>query len=165
MIENTGGYIRQLRGSCHYKARTEQALQQYAGPFSVKAAHSFAEGDGTKYTEDMYLLLRWVLNALALLLVAYVVPGFHVASFYSALIVALLLGIVNAVIRPVLLLLTLPVTVLTLGLFAFVVNAILLLFVATIVKGFTIDTFASALVGGALLWLIAWATGALLEKR
>jgi putative membrane protein len=113
----------------------------------------------------MYLLLRWILNALALLLVAYLVPGFHVASFYSALIVALILGIVNAIIRPILILLTLPVTILTLGLFALVINALLILFVATIVKGFSIDGFGPAFIGGTLLWLMAWATGALLEHK
>ena len=112
----------------------------------------------------MHLLLRWLLNALALLAVAYIVPGFHVASFYTALIVALILGIVNAVIRPILLLLTLPVTILTLGLFALILNALLILFVSTIVKGFSIDGFGAAFVGGTLLWLIAWATGALLKE-
>jgi putative membrane protein len=112
----------------------------------------------------MQLLLRWVINALALLVVAYIVPGFHVASFYTALMVALILGIINAVIRPILLLLTLPVTVLTLGLFALILNALLILFVSSIVKGFTIDGFWPALVGGTLLWLIAWITGSMLKK-
>ncbi len=113
----------------------------------------------------MYLLLRWVFNAIALLLVAYLIPGFHVDSFYTALIVALVLGIINAVIRPILIILTLPVTILTLGLFALVINALLILFVSTVIKGFSVDGFGPAFIGGALLWLIAWATGSILEKK
>ena len=113
----------------------------------------------------MHLLLRWILNAMALLVVAYLIPGFHVDSFYTALIVALVLGIVNAIIRPILIILTLPVTILTLGIFALVINAILILFVSTIVKGFSVAGFGPAFMGGILLWVISWATGAILEKK
>lgn len=113
----------------------------------------------------MYLLLRWVINALALLLVAYLVPGFHVESFYTAVVVALILGIVNAIIRPILIILTLPVTILTLGLFALIINALLILFVSTIVEGFAIDGFGPAFIGGTLLWIIAWLSGAFLERK
>ena len=72
-----------------------------------------------------YLLFRWVINAIALLVVANVVPGFGVSTFYTALIAALVLGLVNALIRPLLFILTLPVTILTLGLFTFVLNALM----------------------------------------
>ena len=112
----------------------------------------------------MYILLRWFLNAVVLLLVAYLVPGFHVASFYTALIVALVLGIVNAIIKPVLIVLTLPITILTLGLFTFVINAALILFVATIVKGFTVDGFIPALIAGVILWIAAWLASAATKK-
>jgi len=111
----------------------------------------------------MYLLLRWLLNALALLLVAYVVPGFEVASIYAALIAALILGFVNAIIRPILLLLTLPITLLSLGLFSFVINALMLWFVATIVKGFDLHGFGTAILAAFLLWLVGFMTSALLE--
>ncbi len=105
-----------------------------------------------------YLLFRWILNALALLFVAYVVPGFGVESFYTALIAAIILGLVNALVRPLLFILTLPVTILTLGLFSFVVNALMLWLVSTIVKGLTIDGFVPALLGAIVLWAISLLT-------
>ena len=81
------------------------------------------------------LLARWILNAAALLLVAYLYPGVQVQDFVAALFAALVLGLVNAVIRPLLVILTLPVTLLTLGLFLFVINAFLFWLVAELVKG------------------------------
>lgn len=112
----------------------------------------------------MFILLRWLINALALLLVAYIVPGFVVAGFYPALIAALLLGLMNAVVRPILLILTLPITLITLGLFTFVINALMLWFTSTIVKGFDITTFSAALFGAVILWLIGMVTNALLDS-
>ena len=82
------------------------------------------------------LLARWIVNAAALLLVAYLYPGVQVTSFFAALVAALALGLVNAVIRPVLVILTLPVTLLTLGLFLFVINALLFWLVAEVIRGF-----------------------------
>ncbi len=113
---------------------------------------------------NMQLLLRWLLNAAALLLVAYLVPGVHVAGFYAALIAALVLGIVNALIRPLLILLTLPITILTLGLFTLVINAFLLWFVSTVVKGFAIDGFVPALLGALVLWAMSVITNSLLQN-
>ncbi len=112
----------------------------------------------------MYLLLRWLLSALTLLLVAYLVPGFIVANIYAALIAALILGFVNAIIRPILLLLTLPITLLSLGLFTFVINALMLWIVSTIVKGFDIESFGTALLAAVILWLVGFVTNALLES-
>lgn len=111
------------------------------------------------------LLLRWIINAAALLLVAYLYPGVTVASFGAAMIAALVLGLVNAVIRPVLLLLTLPVTVLTLGLFIFVINALLFWLVAEVVQGFQVGGFLSALVGSVLYSVITLLTSWLLFPR
>ncbi len=108
------------------------------------------------------LLLVWLVNALALLALPYVVPSVRVESFYSALIAALLLGFVNTLIRPVLVLLTLPVTVLTLGLFIFVINALLFWFVASFVKGFSVAGFWSAFFGAIAYSLISWAASSLL---
>jgi putative membrane protein len=110
------------------------------------------------------IILRWLFNALALLLVAGLVSGFQVSSIGTALIVALVLGLVNAVIRPVLVILTLPINILTLGLFTFVINALMLLLVSSVVKGFTIDGFGPALEGALILWLISLATNALLNS-
>lgn len=103
------------------------------------------------------LLLRWLLSALALLAVAYLYPGVRVDSFFAAAMAALVLGLVNAVIRPILVILTLPVTIVTLGLFLFVINALLFWFVAEIVKGFTVQGFLAALVGSVLYSLITLA--------
>jgi putative membrane protein len=98
----------------------------------------------------LLLLVRWLLNAGLLLLVAYVYPGVGFASFGAAFLAALVLGLVNAVIRPILLVLTLPVTILTLGLFIFVINAVLFWLVAEIVPGFHVNGFLAALVGSIL---------------
>lgn len=111
----------------------------------------------------MIVLLRWVLSALSLLLVAYLVPGVMVDGFYAALITAAILGLANALIRPVLLLLTLPITLLTLGLFTFVINALMLWFTSTIVKGFAIADFTAALWAALILWLVGWVVNALFE--
>lgn len=99
-------------------------------------------------------LINWLFSAVAILITANVVPGFSVNSFATALIVALVLGIVNAIIKPVLVILTLPITILTLGLFTFVINAALILLVAKLVKGFTVSGFGPALVAALVLWLI-----------
>jgi putative membrane protein len=102
----------------------------------------------------IYLLLRWAVNAAALLLVAYLYPGVTVESFFAALIAALVLGLVNAVIRPILIVLTLPATLVTLGLFIFVINALLFWFVAEIVQGFKVTGFGAALLGSILYSVI-----------
>lgn len=113
----------------------------------------------------MKILAHWIVNAAALLLVAYLYPGVHVDGFGSALVAALVLGLVNAVIRPILVILTLPVTLLTLGLFLFVINALLFWFVAEILRGFTVTGFGAALVGSILYSLITLVIGWLLFPR
>ncbi len=104
----------------------------------------------------MGLLLRWVLNAVALMFVAGFVEGFTVSGWWAAIAAAAVLGIVNALVRPIILLLTLPINLLTLGLFTLVVNASMLLLVQSIVKGVTITGWGPALIGAILLWLINW---------
>lgn len=101
----------------------------------------------------MALILVWILNAVALLAVAYLLPGIAVASFGSALIAALVLGLVNMLVKPVLVLLTLPITIVTLGLFLIVINALLFWFVGSVLKGFQVNGFWWA-VGGAILYSI-----------
>ncbi|WP_171096322.1 phage holin family protein [Usitatibacter rugosus] len=113
----------------------------------------------------MMLLARWIVNAAALLLVAYLYPGVAVTSFFAALIAALVLGLVNAVVRPILVLLTLPVTILTLGLFIFVINALLFWFVANVVQGFAVSGFVAALVGSILYSVITMITSWLLFTK
>lgn len=95
----------------------------------------------------MELILVWILNAVALLVVAYVLPGITVASFGSALIAALVLGLLNTLVKPVLILLTLPITIVTLGLFLLVLNALVFWFVGSVLKGFQVNGFWWALLG------------------
>lgn len=95
----------------------------------------------------MKLLLTWLINAGTLLLLPFMLPGVSVSSFGTALVTALILGLVNAVIRPILVLLTLPATILTLGLFILVINALLFWFVAAFIEGFRVEGFWTAFWG------------------
>jgi putative membrane protein len=110
----------------------------------------------------MRLILLWILNAVALLAVAYLMPSIHVASFGAALLAALLLGLVNAVVRPLLLLLTLPVTLLTLGLFIFVINGLMFWFAGSLIEGFSVSGFWPAVFGSLLYSVVSWALASLL---
>ena len=108
----------------------------------------------------MKLLIIWMLNALALIAVANFVPGIHVDGFVAALVAAFLLGLVNTLIRPLLLLLTLPVTLLTLGLFIFVINGTLFWFVGSVLRGFVVDSFWHGVLGAVLYSIFSWALSA-----
>ena len=99
----------------------------------------------------MTLLLVWILNAVALLVVAYILPGIAVASFWSAMWAALVLGLINMLVKPLFVLLTLPITIVTEGLFLFVINALMFWLAGSLFKGFRVDGFWWA-VGGALLY-------------
>jgi putative membrane protein len=112
----------------------------------------------------MKIVLRWLLLAAALLLVANLYPGVQVASFASALVAALVLGLLNTLLRPILVLLTLPVTVLTLGLFLFVINALMFYFAAALLPGFHVDGFIAALVGSLLYSLCGLVIDAAMER-
>jgi putative membrane protein len=112
----------------------------------------------------MKILLVWLLNALALIAVAYLMPSVSVTSFWTALVAALILGLVNAVIRPVLILLTLPVSVLTLGIFILVINGLLFWFVGSFIEGFTVAGFWAGFFGAILFSIVSWALSALVLK-
>jgi putative membrane protein len=113
----------------------------------------------------MRLLLAWLINTVALLALPYLMSSIHVDSFTSALIAALVLGLINTFIRPILILLTLPATLLTLGLFIFVINGLMFWAVGSWVEGFHVAGFWSA-VGGAILYsIISWALSVLLLRR
>jgi putative membrane protein len=103
----------------------------------------------------MTLILRLLFNALGLILIAELVDGITVEGLYPAIIAALILGILNIVLKPVLLILTLPITIVTLGLFSFVVNAALFLFAASFIDGFSVDNFWYALLGSVLMSVIS----------
>lgn len=109
-------------------------------------------------------LLAWLVNTLALIAVAYLMPSITVSSFGAALIAALVLGLVNAIVRPVLVLLTLPVTILTLGLFIFVLNGLLFWMVASWLEGFHVAGFWSGVLGAILFSLVSWLLSALVQR-
>lgn len=100
-------------------------------------------------------LLVWLIYAVAISVTAYLLPGITVSSFWSAIITALVLGIINAFIKPIVVLFTLPINILTLGLFTFVINALLILLVAQIVSGFAVQNFWWALLFSLILSIIA----------
>ncbi|MFA5061879.1 MAG: phage holin family protein [Patescibacteria group bacterium] len=112
----------------------------------------------------MKLLFRWLISALVLMFIAYYVPGIHVTSFYSALVAALILGLVNALIRPLLLLLTLPINIFTFGLFTLVINALMFWLASTVVKGFYVAGFWPAFWGALIMWIVGWFVNSLLKK-
>jgi len=103
----------------------------------------------------MEILLVWLLNAVALLIVAYILPGITVASFGSALIAAMVLGLLNTLVKPLLVLLTLPITIVTLGLFLLVLNALVFWFAGSILKGFNVNGFWWALLGALVYSLVS----------
>jgi len=102
----------------------------------------------------MKILLKWFVSAVALIIVSNLVDGFSIDGIYIALVVALILGLLNITIKPLIGLLTLPLNMLTFGLFSFVINAGLIFFVASFVQGFD-ATFSAALIGSVLLWAIS----------
>jgi len=103
----------------------------------------------------MSIIYRLLFNTLGLLLIAEFIEGIEIDGFYAALIAALVLGVLNVFIRPVLFILTLPITILTLGLFTFVLNAFLFLFAASFLQGFAVSSFWYALLGSVLMSLIS----------
>jgi putative membrane protein len=113
----------------------------------------------------MRLLLHWLANALALLALPYLFTSITVESFTTALIVALVLGLINTLIRPLLVLLTLPVTILTLGLFIFVINGLLFWAVGSFVPGFHVGGFWAGVFGAIVYSVISWLLSALIPKR
>jgi putative membrane protein len=110
-------------------------------------------------------MLLWILNAVALLAVTYLMPSIQVSGFGSALVAALVLGFINTLVRPVLVILTLPITVLTLGIFYLVLNGLLFWLAGELLSGFEVAGFGSALIGAILYGLIAWALSALIPGK
>lgn len=109
----------------------------------------------------MNFLLQWLVSGLAIIITAYLLPGVRVTGFFAALVTALILGLINAFIRPVLILLTLPLNILTLGLFTLVINALLIMLAAAIIPGFSVQGFWWALLFGLVLAVISYVLGAI----
>jgi putative membrane protein len=114
---------------------------------------------------SMFLVVRWIINALALMLLPYIFTSIQVSNFYTALVTALILGLINAMIRPLLILLTLPVTILTLGFFILVINGLMFWFVASLIRGFVVAGFWPAFWGAIVYSVISWALSALVLGR
>jgi putative membrane protein len=110
------------------------------------------------------LLLIWVINAVALMATAYLIPGIGVANFWMALVAAVVLGLLNAVVRPLLVLLTLPVTLVTLGLFIFVINALLFWLAGSVLQGFFVGGFWPAFFGAIVFSAVSWLLSALVLR-
>lgn len=102
-------------------------------------------------------LINLLLSGIAVIITAYLLPGVHVQNFITALVVAVVLGIITAILKPILLLLTLPINILTLGLFTFVINGVVILLVTAIVPGFHVDGFLWAILFSLVLSLVNWA--------
>ena len=111
------------------------------------------------------IVIRWLVLTVAILLCAYLIEGIHLSSFASALGAAAFLGILNALFRPILILVTLPINILTLGLFTFVINAVLLLMVSGVVPGLEVSSFWSALGGALIISLISWLMSMFISEK
>ncbi|MBI2427026.1 MAG: phage holin family protein [Candidatus Kerfeldbacteria bacterium] len=109
------------------------------------------------------LLFRLLVNALALLAIAYWLPGVRVDSFWTALIAAAIMGVLNAVIRPIFAILTLPITIVTLGLSLFIVNIVVFSAVASLLPGFTVESFQATVIGALVLWAVGFVSGTALK--
>jgi putative membrane protein len=114
--------------------------------------------------QAMKLIIRWLLLAAALLLVAHLYPGVTVASFGAAMVAALVLGLLNTLVRPLLVLLTLPVTLVTLGLFLFVINALMFWSAAGVISGFNVTGFGAALIGSVIYSLCGMVIDVAMER-
>ena len=113
----------------------------------------------------MRLIVTWIINAVALMALPYLLQSVQVANVGTALIAALVLGLVNTLIRPVLVLLTLPVTVLTLGLFIFIINGVMFWAVAQLIDGFRVASFGAAIIAALVYSIVSWALSSLLLKN
>jgi putative membrane protein len=125
----------------------------------------FSTTEQQRNHETMRLLITWLINALALLALPYLMHTVTVSNFATALVAALFLGLVNTLIRPVLVLLTLPVTLVSMGLFILVINAFLFWLVAQVVEGFHVASFGSAFLAAILYSIISWALSTLILKN
>ena len=111
------------------------------------------------------LLIRWLLLTISIIVTSYLVDGIHVTSFFSAFFAAAVLGILNALFRPILIVITLPINILTLGLFTFVINALLLKMASGVVPGFYVEGFWSAVFGSLIISLVSWMLNSFVNER
>jgi putative membrane protein len=110
------------------------------------------------------LLFALIINTIAVFGTAYILPGIHLKNFWTGVVVAIVLGIVNAIIRPIIFILTLPINILTLGLFSFVIMGFMVYLVSWLIPGFTIDNFGWAILFSLIMAIINWLLWALIPK-
>ncbi len=113
----------------------------------------------------MSILINWLISTLAILVAAYLIPGVQIQNYWTAIVLAVVLGLINAVIKPILVIITLPINLLTLGLFTLVINAVVILLAAAIVPGFTVASFWWALLFGLVLSLVNWVLKGLFAEK
>lgn len=113
----------------------------------------------------MGILIRWFFLTAAVAIASYLIDGIEVSGFFSAFFAAAILGILNALLRPVLILLTLPLNVLTLGFFTFVINAVLLMMASGVISGFEVKDFWSAFLGALIISIVSWATSSFINEK
>ncbi len=111
------------------------------------------------------ILIRWLTATGAIILTAYLLSGIHVEGFLTAFLAAAMLGILNALFRPIALLITLPINVLTLGFFTFVINALMLKMASGVISGFDVHGFGSAIVGSLMISAISWLLNSFIDKH
>ena len=111
------------------------------------------------------ILIRWLMLTLAILIASYVLEGIEVRGFVSAFFAAAMLGILNAFFRPILIILTLPINIVTLGLFTFIINAMLLKMASSVISGFEVHTFWAALFGSLIISIVSWLLSSFISER
>lgn len=109
--------------------------------------------------------LRWIILTVAIIVAAYILDGIQVTGFFSAFFAAAILGVLNAFFRPILLILTLPINVLSLGLFTFVINALMLMMASGVISGFVVSGFGSAVFGSLLISIVSWGLNSFVNER
>ncbi|MCG2695474.1 phage holin family protein [Candidatus Parcubacteria bacterium] len=113
----------------------------------------------------MSILLKWLVTAAAILITAYLLPGVSVSGLWAALWLAVFLGIINIIIKPILIIFTLPINILTLGLFTFVINALLILLASSVIKGFEVSGFLAAFGFSIVLSIISYVLNSLFKQK
>lgn len=113
----------------------------------------------------MPIIIKWLVMVLAIMISSYLIPGVAVAGFWTALWLALFLGIINFLVKPILILITLPINILTLGLFTFVINAILILLAASVIKGFAVNGFWTAMFFSIVLSIVSYILNSLFTRN
>ena len=113
----------------------------------------------------MGILIRWIILTVSIIIASYLLEGIHISSFFSAFLAAAALGILNALFRPILLILTLPINILTLGLFTFIINALMLKMASGIIPGFEVHGFWTAVIGSLIISVISWLLNSFISDR